>query len=175
MPARSRVRRNSLPRDALARLLDILPVAVNGLLAWHFGATLRPGREPLIARYTRLDWGRMPPECVGYARALTGFWAVTLGLLALAHAAAVLAPPAASAGGIGRGAVLAANAALVAALFLGEHALRTVRFPALGIASPLRTLRVMARASGGGGRPAVAAAAALGTEAATTTTGRHAG
>ena len=35
--------------------------------------------------------------------------------------------------------VLAANAAIICGLFLGEHIVRTIRFPQLGVASPLRS------------------------------------
>ena len=36
-----------------ARGLQALPVLGSLLLAGHFGATLRPGHEPLISHYTR--------------------------------------------------------------------------------------------------------------------------
>ncbi len=129
------------PPPGLTRVLDAVPLATELLCALVFAATLLPGREPLIARYTRLDWGTVPPECEGYARCLTAFWAGLLFLLGLVHGlvlAGVLAVPG--------GTLLAANLGVVAAAFLGEHLVRTLRFPHLGVASPLRTWRVMLRA-----------------------------
>ncbi|MBW8271304.1 COG4648 family protein [Caldovatus aquaticus] len=143
-----------LPPAARARALDALPCAANLVLALHFAATLRPGREPLIARYTRLDRGAVPPECEGYARGLTAFWAGLLLLLALVHALA-LAGALALPGGV----LLAANLAAVATAFLAEHLIRTLRFPHLGTASPLRTCRAMLRAGGQGAAAAAPAPA----------------
>ena len=48
----------------------------------------------------------------------------------------------------GGGALLAWTAVLVLTLFLGEHVVRTLRFPQHGVATPLRTLRAMLSASG---------------------------
>lgn len=129
------------PPAALGRALDALPFTANLLLALHFAATLRPGQEPLIARYTRLDLGAVPPKCEGYTRGLTAFWAGLLLLLALLHGL-VLAGALAVPGGI----LLAANLGGVVTVFLAEHLVRTLRFPHLGVASPLRTCRVMLRA-----------------------------
>ncbi|GGG46756.1 hypothetical protein GCM10010964_37640 [Caldovatus sediminis] len=129
------------PPPWLGHALDALPPLCELLLALVFAATLLPGREPLIARYTRLDRGVVPPECEGYARRLTAFWAALLALLAIGHGlvlAGVLAVP--------DGVLLAVNPGLVAAVFLAEHLVRTLRFPHLGIASPLRTCRVVLRA-----------------------------
>jgi uncharacterized membrane protein len=121
-------------------LLESLPLVGNLMLAWHFGATLRAGREPLISRYTRADHGHMPAELVGYTRRLTMLW--TLFFLAFSAAnAATLAgfgPPA--------GASAVANVALALLFFLGEHAVRAARFGHLGPAHPWRTLRAIWRA-----------------------------
>jgi uncharacterized membrane protein len=139
------------PPPWLGHLLDALPPLCELLLALAFAATLRPGREPLIARYARLDRGVLSPECAGYARRLTASWATLLALLAIGHGlllAGILAVP----GGV----LLAVNPGLVAVVFLAEHLVRTLRFPHLGVASPLRTWRVMLRA----GWPAAALAPA---------------
>jgi uncharacterized membrane protein len=113
---------------AAGMLLDALPLAGNLLLAWHFGETLRPGREPLIARYTRAE-RRLTWVWTGF---FLGFAAVNLLTLA----------------GIGpaAGPVALANGALSALVFLGEHPVRRALFPALGAASPLNTLRAIWRA-----------------------------
>lgn len=123
-----------------AALLTGLPLAGNLLLAWHFGATLRPGHEPLISRYTRFDFGRMPVEFIGYGRALTAFWTAMFLAFAGLHAAALVP------GGVPPGVAVAVNALLAALLFLGEHVLRNLKFPQFGLAHPGRTLRAIWRA-----------------------------
>jgi uncharacterized membrane protein len=126
----------------LAAALQALPLVLEACLALHFAASLRQGREPLIALYTRLDWGYVPPECAGYTRRLTQFWTLVLAALAAAHGLTFAMPE------LDPGLALAANAAVVLALFLGEHLVRTLRFPQFGIASPLRTLRAILLAAG---------------------------
>jgi hypothetical protein len=127
---------------ALAVLLAGNPVAAalgNAAVALRFGLTLLPGREPLIAHYSRFDWAG-PPEG-GYTRALTFAWALLLGGFALAHAALALA-------GIEEAPLTVAEPVICAILFCGEHALRNRRFPQLGRATPLRTLRAIGLAHG---------------------------
>lgn len=121
---------------APAALLPLLPALGLLMLSARFAATLLPGREPLITHYTRFDFGRLPPECAGYTRRLTGFWAALLALAAPLQAAAPLA-------GLAPGAVAAAGSALMLGLFLAEHALRDRCFPHLGPATPARTLRAI--------------------------------
>ncbi|WP_198373529.1 COG4648 family protein [Roseomonas rosulenta] len=129
-------------RQGAATLLELMPLAGNLLLAWHFGATLRPGREPLISRYTRAEHGRLPPELARYTRRLTWFWTIIFlafaGLNGLTLAGLGPAP--------GRSAV--ANLVLSALFFLAEHPLRRALFPALGPATPWSTLRAIWRADG---------------------------
>ena len=127
---------------AAAALLGLLPLAGNLLLAWHFGATLRPGREPLITRYTRADLGRIPPDLLRYTRRLTGLW--TLFFLAFAGANVMTLAGA----GPAPGPTAAFNIALSALLFLAEHPVRHILFPALGPARPWTTLRAIWRADG---------------------------
>ena len=79
----------------------VLGVCGNLLACHHFAATLLPGREPLISRYTRFDFGHLPPDCAGYTRGLTLLWAALLAGFAAAQAAA------------------AAGVLLLAALFVG--------------------------------------------------------
>ncbi|MDJ0389532.1 hypothetical protein QMO56_15550 [Roseomonas sp. E05] len=124
------------------RLAGLLPPAGDLLLCAHFGATLRPGREPLISRYTRHDFGRLPPECAGYTRALTLLWAALFALLAPLHAILLLGLPPLDAPH-DSGVVLGATAAFMLVLFLGEHVIRTLRFPQFGLATPARTLRAI--------------------------------
>ena len=107
------------------------------LLACHqFAATLLPGREPLISRYTRFDFGHLPPDCAAYTRGLTLLWAVLLAGFAAAQAVALADRWSPSA-------VLGAEAIVGAALFLGEHLVRARRFPHHGPATLRRTLRAV--------------------------------
>ncbi|MEN0077226.1 MAG: hypothetical protein AAGC69_22765 [Paracraurococcus sp.] len=127
---------------ALAMLLAGHPLAAalgNAAVALRFGLTLLPGREPLIARYSRFDWAGAPEG--GYTRILTLAWALLLGGFALAHLALALA-------GIRDAPLAVAEAAICATLFCGEHALRNRRFPHHGRATPLRTLRAIGLAHG---------------------------
>ncbi len=120
--------------------LGLLPSLGMLLLAWHFGATLRPGSEPLITHYIRADFGNPPAECLPYGRWLTGFWT----LVFLAFAALHLAP---LFGLLSAAMVGVITLAVSLALFLGEHAVRARRFPQHPVALR-RTLRAMWHASG---------------------------
>jgi uncharacterized membrane protein len=125
---------------ATQALLGALPLAGNLLLAWHFGATLRPGREPLITRYTRAEQGFVAPGMAVYTRRLTWLW--TMFFLAFATANLL------TLAGIGPapGPSAVANVALSLLLFLGEHPVRRALFPGVGPATPLSTLRAIWRA-----------------------------
>lgn len=121
-------------------VLAALPLAGNLALAWHFGATLRPGREALITRYCRAEHGEIPASLAGYARRLTVLWTFFF----LAFCAANLAMLAGFGPPPGSSAV--ANLVLAATFFLGEHVVRGRLFPQFGPARPVRTLRAMWRA-----------------------------
>lgn len=124
-------------------MLAALPLIGDLLIAAHFGLTLRPGREALIAAYMRAELGTVPPECLPYARSLTALWTVVLAVLALVHLAAL--------GGFwpGLSGSLALHAILIPGLFLAEHPWRARVFPNLP-ASPLSTLRSMVRSDHAG-------------------------
>jgi uncharacterized membrane protein len=126
----------ALPGQALR----LLPVLGTVLLCGHSGATLRPGHEPLISRYTRHDFGHLPPECDRYTRGLTLLWTVVFALLAGLQALLL-------ATGAPAGPVLFGSAIAMLLLFLGEHVVRSLRFPQFGIATPLRTGRAILAAS----------------------------
>ncbi len=119
-----------------ARFQAVLTVLANLLACYGFAATLLPGREPLISRYTRFDFGHLPPDCAAYTRGLTLLWAVLLGGFAAAQAAAL-------AGHWRPSAVLGVEAAAGGALFLGEHLVRGLRFPHHGPATLRRTVRAV--------------------------------
>ncbi|WP_458094977.1 hypothetical protein [Roseomonas sp. WA12] len=125
---------------AIAAFWALMPAAVSAGMAWSFARTLRAGQEPLIARYTRFDETRDSQECAGYARGLTLFWAVVLGMAAVLELGCFAA-------GVEPGWV---PDLVLLGLFLGEHAVRSLRFPAGGIAWPTQTLRAIIRAERAG-------------------------
>ncbi|EHM01891.1 hypothetical protein HMPREF9946_01626 [Acetobacteraceae bacterium AT-5844] len=126
---------------ALASLVRLLPALGMLLMAAHFGLTLRPGQEPLIARYTRYDPGVDLTECASYARGLTWFWTIVFLLLTPLYAMAFLGT------GEDGAIIMTASGALMLLLFLGEHVVRTLRFPHFGLATPVRTLRAVIAAT----------------------------
>ena len=124
-------------QDAARAVLLLLPALACAGFAWGFARTLRRGREPLIAHYIRFDERRDSAECAAYARRLTAIWALALALAAVAQ----LLPLA----GGGPAWHLLPLAGLLL-LFLGEHVVRSLCFPAGGIAWPDQTFRAILRA-----------------------------
>lgn len=113
-----------------------LAVLANLAACHQFASTLRPNREPLITRYTRFDYGSLPPDLAAYTRRLTLLWAALLAGFAAAQAATFT-------GLWSPSAVLAAEAAACAALFLGEHFVRNQQFPHHRPITLRRTLRAV--------------------------------
>lgn len=113
-----------LPREREAFQAAIAATA-NLFASWQFAATLLPGGEPLISRYTRFDYGHLPPDLGAYTRALTVLWAALLAGFAAAQGAVL-----ASGGGhLSASAILAAEILACGAVFLGEHFVRNALFP----------------------------------------------
>ena len=127
--------------DAAGAALRLLPALACAGFAWGFVRTLRPGREPLIAHYIRFDERRDDAECAGYARRLTAIWAFALVAAAVAQAVPLVASDA-----MGSQAWHFLPLAALVLLFLGEHVVRSLRFPAGGIAWPDQTFRAILRA-----------------------------
>ena len=60
---------------APALLVFLPPAAINVAFGLYFASTLRPGREPRIARFARLErGGALPPDLAVYTRRLTWIW-----------------------------------------------------------------------------------------------------
>src|SRR5262245_33412566 len=125
--------------DPRAAALGIsLPLLVNLSLCALFGRTLLGGREPMIARFARLErGGDLPPDLVLYARRLTWIWTAFFALMAATSLGLAL-----------WGTVTAwslftnvVNYLLVALLFAGEYAWRRFRFRHYHHASPREILR----------------------------------
>lgn len=132
--------------DAMWMLVRLLPALGILLMAVHFGATLMPGQEPLITRYTRYDPGVQLAECAGYTRRLTLLWALLFLALAPLYVVALFGLPPFH-GAVGLAGLSSASFALMLLFFLGEHIVRTLRFPHFGFATPARTLRAVISAT----------------------------
>ena len=105
-------------------LLFAPSVLINGMLAALFGASLRPGREPVISVFARLEQGELQPDLARHARLVTWCW--TLLLAAIAIVALALAAWAS----VDTWSLFAnvVSYALIAALFTGEYLYRRVRY-----------------------------------------------
>lgn len=64
-------------------LLYLSPVFISLALMGLFGASLRPGREPLITGFCRLERGEVPRGLYVYTRRLTWLWTGFFGMMAL--------------------------------------------------------------------------------------------
>jgi len=105
-------------------LLYAPPIAINAGLAAVFAASLWPPREPVIARFARMEHAVLPHELCLYTRRLTAVWAALFAAMAGVALALAL-----------RGSLEAwstftnvVSYLLVAALFAGEYAYRRRRF-----------------------------------------------
>jgi uncharacterized membrane protein len=118
----------------------LVAMLINLAVCLRFALTLRPGRVPLITRYARCDRMGLPAECEGYTRRLTLAWAVLLGGFVLLHALAM--------GDLWATAPVARWQGIAFALFfLGEHVLRSLLMPQLGLATPWRTFSAIWQSS----------------------------
>jgi len=121
-------------------LVYIPPVALNLGLAAVFARTLRPGSEPLISMFARLERGVLEPDLARYTRTLTGVWVgFFVGSAALSAWLAAVAPAA-----VWGAFTAVGNHVAVAALFLGEYVFRRWRFPQYRHASPVALAVIVA-------------------------------
>jgi uncharacterized membrane protein len=124
-------------------LLFAPPVAINALLAAVFGASLRAGREPVIAVFARLEQGSLQPDLARHARLVTWCWTILLAAIAVtALALAAWAPMETWS--------LFTNVvgyALIGALFTGEYLYRRLRYRHYRHASLAALVRNVRRAN----------------------------
>jgi len=79
---------------APAAVLFAPPLAIYLALAGTFAATLRPGHEPLVGRFARIErGGELPPDLARYTRVLTGLWVLFFVVMATVSLALALAGP----------------------------------------------------------------------------------
>ena len=120
--------------QAALPLVFLPPVAINACLAIIFARTLLPGHEPIIARFARIERGRLEADLTSYARRLTWLWVVFFAVMAgISGALAAFGSRAAWAWFTGIG-----NYLCVGALLVGEYTYRRRRFSHYGHLSPLR-------------------------------------
>ena len=124
-------------------LLLLPPLVIPLALAIWFAQSLRPGAEPVISRFARLERGQpLDARLTAYTRRLTVVWVVFLAVLAAISAAlGVLAPlPVWSAFANG------GNYALLAAFFIGEYVFRRIRLSGYRHAPPWELAVIVRRA-----------------------------
>ena len=90
-----------------------------GLLA-IFGASLRPGREPLVTALSRQMYAVVPAEMAAYTRGVTWAWCAFFAAQLLMSLALFLLAPRA----VWSLFVALLNLPLIALMFVGEHTLR---------------------------------------------------
>ena len=129
-------------RYAPALLLFVPPAALSIAFGIFFATTLRPGREPRIATFARLERGEaLPPELVVYTRRLTWIWTMLLfASAAIGLALAMTAPIGTWSAFVNVGSYLA-----MGALFVGEYAYRRVRYRHHRHGSLLELIRIVMR------------------------------
>jgi uncharacterized membrane protein len=111
------------------------------LLLWTFGRSLAPGREPLVTRVARDVHGALPAAMEAFTRRVTIAWCVFFaGQLAVSALLLALAPlPAWTAF------VTLLNLLLLALMFLGQFAWRSIRHPGFPRASPWQVMQAFTR------------------------------
>ena len=105
-------------------LLLAPPVLINAALAYVFGSTLLPGRDPFISRFARMEQGALPADLARYTRRLTWIWALLFTAMAITALALALF------GSLAAWSTFTnvVTYALVGVLFAGEYAYRRVRY-----------------------------------------------
>ena len=105
-------------------LLVAPPILINAALAYLFGSTLLPGRDPFISRFARMEQGTLPADLAHYTRRLTWIWVLLFAALAMTALALALF------GSLAAWSTFTnvITYALVGLLFAGEYAYRRLRY-----------------------------------------------
>ena len=112
-------------RLGLAVSSGISHAAVNLFLLWYFGSTLVPGREPLITRFARRLHGVLQPAMEQLTRELTVAWCVFFSVQLIASALLYAFAPL----HVWSLFINLLNLPLLALMFVGQSAFRTLRYP----------------------------------------------
>jgi uncharacterized membrane protein len=125
----------------------ILPLAGLGhtvlyaALLVAFGWSLRPGREPIVARFARIVHGELPPDVAAYTRTATVAWCLfSAGQLAASGILFAIAPRE-----VWSLFVNVLDLPLLGLMFAGEYVCRRLRFPDRAHIGLLATVRAFAR------------------------------
>jgi len=105
-------------------VLLLPPVAIPLSLLFVFGASLRPGQQPTVARLALLARGSLPPDLERYTRSVTVLWVVVFVILTLS---ALLLPVFASRE-LWSLATNFVHYLLIGGVFVAEYAYRRWRF-----------------------------------------------
>ncbi len=99
-------------------------VGTNALLAWVFGHTLAAGTTPLVVTFARMTQPNLPPELEAYARQVTVAWTLFFVLTCVISVLLFVAAPLAAWSTF----AILLQWPSVAVFFVGEYALRKIRF-----------------------------------------------
>ncbi|MFQ5935229.1 MAG: hypothetical protein ACE5LB_02310 [Acidiferrobacterales bacterium] len=124
-----------------AYALFLPPVLINLSLLVLFGKSLLPGREPLIARLSRLELGKHPHELAVYARQVTWLWTAFFAAITIESVLLAAYAPLETWSLFTN--IL--NYVFVAMLFIGEYIYRVMRFRKYTHTPPLRLVVNIAR------------------------------
>jgi uncharacterized membrane protein len=117
-------------------------LAMQVALAVLFGRTLVAGREPLVTRFARIVRGELPPEVVHYTRSVTVAWTVFFVAMGLVAMLLYWTAPREAWSAF----VNLCTIPCVLGMFVGEYAVRRIRFASMEHSSILDGARAFQRA-----------------------------
>ena len=127
----------------LAAAYGISHAVIYWSLLWFFGQTLRHGKEPLVTRFARHVHGTLPPAMATYTRRVTYAWCIFFAMQ-IAGSALLFKFASLNAWSLF---INVLNFPLLALMFIGEYACRTVRHPEFPHASLLDGIRAFSNDS----------------------------
>ena len=125
-------------RIGLLAVNGVSSATLNLFLLWLFGRTLTRGNEPLISQISRHINGKLDPEVADYTRHVTIAWCIFFALQVVVSLLLYLYAPVAAWSFF----INVLNLPLLIAMFVGEKAYRTVRFPDHPKTSILKAIEV---------------------------------